>query len=282
MNIESQEAIFSERKIKENQAIKEWLKGLIDVEKVKPFILERLDLLNKRSNFVEDERQSIKYAEEIFNYRSKELNNSFSEEEKQIIRIGLIFSDIGKTGPMEAQAGQQDLIIRLFKIENIKDPKTPIESLIRDKFSESAEEDIRLFRMLGFDEKMPIEQLWRMHCRWSKEIIENDGVPKEAIPAVALHHILEGDNTDLIDKDGKFINQFGGSNDRFDRAEKLVVILDKYDAFKSRLGLPHAEAVKRVTKIIETNKEFKDDEEFKDLIKDLDLALKPDDSSTDK
>ena len=276
MHIDSSEEVITRGDITEKQTVKDWLSGLIDVEKVKPFIMERLDLLNTRSNFVEDERQSIKYADRLFEYYSaNHPDKLFTEQERRIVRIGLIFSDIGKTGPLKADALQQDLVIRLFKVENVQDPKITIGKLIRDKFPDSADEDINLLKDMGLSEEAPIERLWRLHSGWSKEIIENDGVPADAIPAVALHHILEGDNENLIDEKGKFKDGFGGSNGSFDRAEKLVVILDKYDAFISRRGFAHEESLKRVLKIVNGNKRFENDPEFLELIQDLGVALTP-------
>lgn len=272
-NNKNRQKVESERRL---EKILDWLKekNLLDVEKVRSSILERLDLLSVKSKFVDDEKTSIKYAEILFDfYREHKPKKVFSDEEKKIVELGIIFSDIGKSGPLEANREQQELIIRIFGIENVKNTEQVLEKIIREKFPNTAEEDLELLKQLGIDPIMlPIKDFWRLHSRWTKEIIEDDGVPHEAIPAAVLHHVFEGDNNYLMDEEGNYIGEFGGPNRRFDRVEKLVVILDKYDAFRSRLGLNHKEALDRIREIVKTSERFKDDSEFLELIEDVEIA----------
>ena len=264
--------------------VAEWLGEFLDVNKINPKILKRLELLNSLTNFVEEEKESIQYAKTIFNYYNESKPDAiFSKEEKDTVLIGLILAEIGKTGPVTANEFQQALIVRLFNISGVRDIKHPIRHFIETRFPETAERDIELSRERGLAPSMPIEQFWRLHSGWTLQIIEGDGVPEEDIPGAALHHILEGDNSNLLDEDGNFktlvINGVAqvpfGENRRFDRPEKLVVLLDKYVAFMKRIeGMTHGETIEKLRRILDRNERYKADPEFLELVEDLSRALK--------
>ena len=237
----------------EKPGVREWLGEFLNIEKVNPKIVKRLELLNSLTNFIEEEKESLGLAQKLFNYYEKEKpEKSFAKEEKDATLIGLILADIGKSGPPNASESQQALIIRIFGIEGVKDTKAPVRDFIEDKFSDTAERDIQLFRDLGLDPSIPIEKFWRLHSGWTLKIIEGDGIPEEDLPGAVLHHVLEGDNVDLIDEQGNYktlvvdgeVKLRFGENRRFDRPEKLVPLLDKYIAFLKRLsGKTHQEAI---------------------------------------
>lgn len=268
----------------EKPKVREWLGEILDVEKVNPGIIKRLELLNSLTNFIEEEKESLGLAQKLFDYYEKERpEEAFTREEKEETLIGLILADIGKSGPPNASESQQALIIRIFGIEGVTDIKAPVRDFIEDKFPDTAERDIQLFRDMGLDPDMPIDKFWRLHSGWTLKIIEGDGIPEEDLPGAVLHHVLEGDNVDLIDEEGNYqtLNVDGevklrfGENRRFDRPEKLVPLLDKYQARLTRLeNQTHQDAIEFLRNFLSRNERFKNDQEFLELIEDLNQALK--------
>src|SRR3989344_615486 len=269
---------------REKIQVEQWLKNLLDVDKINPAILKRLNLLSSITNFIEEEKETIQYADRVFSYyENKKSNRIFDKLEKDTVKVGLAFADIGKSGPASANESQQALIIRLYNIEGVRDIKDQIQHFIRTRFPETAERDIELFKEMGLDPLMPIEKFWRLHSGWTLQIIEGDGIPKENLPSAALHHILEGDNIELMDEQGNFktivdngeIKLRFGANASFDRAEKLVVLLDKYEAFLRRVaGMTHDSAIERLRQLLNKNQKYKNDPEFLELVDDVLVALK--------
>lgn len=263
--------------------VSEWLGEILNVAKINPRIIKRLELLNSMTNFIEEEKESLELAKKLFKYyETAKPEKIFTREEKDEVLIGLILADIGKSGPPNATESQQALIIRIFGVEGVKDLKTPVRDFIEDRFPDTAQRDIQLFRDIGLDPSMSIEKFWRLHSGWTLGIVEGDGIPEEDLPGAVLHHILEGDNVDLIDEEGNYktLNINGkvklrfGENRRFDRPEKLVPLLDKYEAILTRLeGKTHDDAISFLKKTLSKNERFKSDLEFIELIEDLDQAL---------
>ena len=59
----------------------------------------------------------------------------------------------------------------------------------------------------------------------------------------------------------------------FDRAEKLIILLDKYDAFRRRGKKEHKEAIELVRDKIRSNPNFTEDREFEELVNNLDAMI---------
>jgi hypothetical protein len=96
----------------------------------------------------------------------------------------------------------------------------------------------------------------------------------EAVPAAATHHILENVNPDsLVAADGRFTKYFG-RHASFERSEKLVILLDKYDAALRRGRRAHDQAIALLRDVIARNHRFAGDHEFLELIEDLDEVMK--------
>jgi hypothetical protein len=89
------------------------------------------------------------------------------------------------------------------------------------------------------------------------------------VPAAATHHILENVNPDsLVADDGRFTKYFG-KHASFERPEKLVILLDKYDAALRRGRCTHDQAIASLRDVIGRNHRFRGDREFLELIEDL-------------
>lgn len=247
----------------------------IDVKNINPNILRKLKLLNERTEIFKDEERSMHVARALFKHYEENMpDKTFTGQEQRIVLIGTMFTDIGKTGPRDATPEQEELILDIYGVENIIDPKKVILSqFINDNFSDDADERLKTLEEMGISSGITMREFYNLHAKWTLETISGDGVPPEAVAAAATHHMLEGINPEeIVGKDGRFTRYFG-DNVSFDRAEKLIIILDKYDAFRRRGKKEHKEAIELVRKVIKANPNFAEDKEFEDLLDNLDAML---------
>ena len=250
----------------------------LNMEKFNPNILRKLFLLNKRTEIFKDEERSVHVAHALFRYYEDKLpNERFTDEEKRTILIGTMFTDIGKTGPRDATPEQEEVILDIYNVENIIDPKKiTLAQFINDNFPEDADGRLTTLKEMGIDGGIKMREFYNLHVKWTFEIISGDGVPPEAVATAATHHMLEGINPEeIVGKDGRFTRYFG-DNVSFDRAEKLIIILDKYDAFRRRGKKEHKEAIELVRDKIRSNPNFAEDGEFEELLDNLDAMLSAD------
>jgi hypothetical protein len=246
-----------------------------DLERVRPSILDRMRLLAETTETVNDCERAVCIANEIFRHYdvSKPLER-FTALERRIVVIGTLFSDIGKSGPAGATKDGQQLVAEMFAVEGIIDEKTSVARFFEMFFPADAAYRTRRFRALGLDAEMTMRELWNLHSAWTLHILQGDGVPIEAVPAAATHHILENVNPDsLIAEDGHFTKYFG-KNASFERPEKLVILLDKYDAARRRGHRTHDQAIAFLREVIAKNHRFSGDHGFLELIEDLDEVMK--------
>jgi hypothetical protein len=246
-----------------------------DLERIRPSILARLRLLAETTETVNDCERAVRIANEVFRYYdvSKPLNR-FTALERRIVVIGTIFSDIGKSGPAEAALDGQKLVAEMFAVERIMDERTSVARFFEVYFPVDAAHRARRFGALGLDPAMTMRQFWNLHSAWTLHVLEGDGVPMEALPAAAAHHILENVNPDsLIAADGHFTKYFG-KHASFERPEKLVILLDKYDAAIRRGRCTHERAIASLREVIARSHRFRGDHGFLELIEDLDEVTK--------
>ncbi len=84
---------------------------------------------------------------------------------------------------------------------------------------------------------------------------------------------MEGVNPEaIIAPDGKFRRDFG-DNAAFDRQEKMIIILDHYDAEIRRSKKSHKEAIAAITDRANANPRFAEDQEFFALLKEFDTVF---------
>jgi hypothetical protein len=246
------------------------------LDQVTPALHARLQLLSSTTETVRDILNIVKNAHAIFRYyEAHKPEQRWSENEKQVVVIGSLFADIGKTGPLHADAAEQRLISEMFAVEGVRDPRQPVADFLRASFPHDAERRVQLFAGLGLDPEMPMRAFWNLHAGWTLEIVREGGVPEEAMAAAASHHLLDNVNPErIVGEDGRYSAAFG-ENLHFDRAEKLVILLDKYDALRRRSGSTHEQAVAWLRKRLGDHARSRDDAEFNTLLDDLDVATRP-------
>lgn len=244
-----------------------------DLKSLSPSILGRLELLAEHTATVADSERMASMASAVFrHHEATRPDEAFSDAERRIVVLGCLFSDIGKTGPVNADLGGQRLIAQMFAVEGVRDDTQSVARFLKGHFPEDASDRIRRFTELGLDPEITIRQFWNLHSTWTLQITEASRVPAETIAAAATHHLLDEVNPDaIVASDHTFTRSFG-DNASFDRAEKLIILLDKYDAVRRRGRQTHAHAIAWLRARVESNPRFHGDREFLSLIEDLDAV----------
>jgi hypothetical protein len=247
-----------------------------DLDSAKPLLVFRMRLLADLTETVDDSERMVSRAREVFRFHEAQRpDDAFTEVERRIVVLGCLLADIGKTGPSSADESGQRLVAEMFGVEGVLDDKQPVTRFFRTYFPADAEERTRRFVALGLEPAMSMREFWNLHSVWTLEILEAADIAPEVIAAAATHHLLENVNPqDIVAADGTFTRSFG-DNSTFDRAEKAIIVLDKYDALLRRAGRTHAQAITWLENRLENDATFRGDAEFLSLIADLDAALGP-------
>jgi hypothetical protein len=245
-----------------------------DLGSVKPVIIARMQLLAQHSETVSDSARMIARAWDIFrHYERAKPAEAFTEMERRIVVLGCLFSDIGKTGPVGASAAGQALIAEMFSVEGVRDETQSVAQFFVMYFPADAAERTRRFEALGLEPTLTMRQFWNLHSVWTLEIAESGGLPPEVIAAAATHHLLDNVNPGaIVAEDRRFSRSFG-DNANFDRAEKLIILLDKYDALLRRSRHTHEAAILWLRTRVDRSPDFRGDVELSTLISDLDRVL---------
>jgi hypothetical protein len=246
-----------------------------DLERVRPSILARMRLLAETTETLNDCERSVRIANDVFRYydASKPLKR-FTALERRIVVIGTLFSDVGKSGPAGAALDGQQLVADIFAVECGIDERTSVARFFELYFPADSGNRARRFGALGLDATMTMREFWNLHSAWTLHILQGDGVPMEAVPAAAMHHILENVNPDSLVSDSGHFSKYFGKHTSFERPEKLVILLDKYDAARRRGHCTHDQAIARLREVIAKNHRFCGDQGFLELIEDLDEVMK--------
>jgi hypothetical protein len=249
-----------------------------DVARLEPFLIQRLRLLEEYSPTVEDAERMAEQAFALFRYYEQQLPaRVFDADEKRVVILGCLFSDVGKTGPLGASPDTQRLVARMFSVEGVEDDGQTVRKFLRTHFTADADAYLLRFEALELDPEMSIRTFWNLHSKWTLEILQHTRIPREAVVAAATHHLLEDINPQqVVGDDGRFTQPFG-ENTAFDRAEKLVIVLDKYDAARRRGRLDHAGAIEWLRAHVQRHPKFGEDAELAMLISDVERLGQSDD-----
>jgi hypothetical protein len=247
----------------------------LDLSMLEPRIIDRMRLLAETTETIKDCQRIVGLAERMFRYYdAHKTSHRFTPIEQKTVVIGSLFSDIGKTGPAVADAAGQRLVTEMFSIERVPNEKMQVADFLRTYFPADAAERVARFTGMGLSTEMSMREFWNMHSAWTLHIIQDGGMPPEAVAAAATHHLLENVNPDAIVAHDMRFTRYFGDNDRVDRPEKLVILLDKYDAARRRAQRTHAQAITWLRGLVKKNRHFAADREFYELIDDLDVVLR--------
>lgn len=247
----------------------------LDLDDVAPAILERMRLLAETTETVRDCERAAELAEDVFrHYDAFKPRERFTARERSTVVIGSLFSDIGKSGPADAGLDGQRLVAEMFAVERARESAT-VRTFFDAHFRADAAERVQRFCVLGLDPDMSMRQFWNLHSVWSLQILRGDGVPPEVVAAAATHHLLENVNPHAMFAADSNLTKYLGHTASFGRPEKLVILLDKYDAARRRSHRTHQEAIAWLHQVIKTHPTFCNDRGFFSLIDDLDAAIEP-------
>lgn len=236
-------------------------------------VIERTQLLAEYSETAADAVRMAERAHEVFDlYERTRPSERFSAVEKRTVVLGCLFSDLGKTGPARADASAMRLIVEMFSVEGVSDDAQSVTTFFRTHFEADHEERIARFRALDLDPSMTIRQFWNLHSGWTLEVAEAAGLPMEAVAAAASHHLMDDVNPQaIVGDDQRFTRDFG-ENVAFDRVEKLIIVLDKYDAIRRRGRRTHEQAIEWLRDRVARHPRFHGDAELATLIGDVDVV----------
>lgn len=244
-----------------------------DLARADAALVDRVRVLEERGETFADAERMAAAAEAVFaHYERAHPDEAFTPSERRTVVLGCLFSDIGKTGPAHADAEGRALVADMFAVENVRDDTMSVARFFETFFPEDAKARHARFAALGLDPAMPIRAFWNLHGEWTLAIAESAGVPPEAVAAAATHHLLEDVNPQVIVGDDDRFTRAFGDNEAFDRAEKLVIVLDKYDALRRRAGRSHDEAIAWLRARLAKSARFHDDPVFARLVGDVDVA----------
>ena len=267
---------------KERDHVKELFEKLgLDVEKINPNIMRKLRLLDAKTPTFKDEEGSLQLARLLFEYYEEKFpDRIFTDQEQKTVLTGTMFTDIGKTGPRDATSEQEIVILDIYNTENVPDPdRITLLGFMLEYFPTDAEERLKTIEIITkISRDMTMREFYNLHSEWTLQIISGDGVPPEAVAAAAVHHMLEGINPEeIVGKDGRFTKYFG-ENTSFSRDDKLIIVLDHYDALRRRGKKSHKEAIELLKKKIKSNPNFTEDQEFDELVDNLDAMISGDEN----
>jgi hypothetical protein len=257
----------------------ECLRGLcadvgFDLDRADASLLDRMRLLADQTESVSDAERMVAIANAVFrHYDSEKPADAFNEAERRIVVLGCLFADVGKTGPRDASPADRTMIAAMFAVENVRDDTMPVARFFETYFASDAADRIARFSALGLAPSMTIREFWNHHGGWTLAIAEAAGLPVDCVAAAATHHLLENVNPDaIVGHDGRFTRDFG-ANVAFDRAEKLVIVIDKYDALRRRGKRTHEQACAWLRERVSMSQRFRGDHEFETLIADIEAVL---------
>ncbi|MDD5043441.1 MAG: hypothetical protein PHD51_02095 [Patescibacteria group bacterium] len=171
----------------------------------------------------------------------------------QKLEITALLHDIGKSGPADANSEERLFVAGVMfnnkKFTGMKE-LTIKEALKREKIKLSPSGG-SFFTRLGIDiGKEKMQEFWARHIYWTYDILKENKIlekgkskwlDEEIINTAASHHLLEGHNPAKINLE----EGHGGAAaiESIDRYQ-LLILVDKYQAFRERSSQTHEEAIK--------------------------------------
>lgn len=211
-----------------------------------PAVTERVDRLDEKTHTLKDEIRCVEYGRRI----AEALE--FNPAEWARFVGGTLLSDIGKTGPADALPEEQEYIAQLYARDRVANSKT-IRQYLKETSSGDAPVHEQVLARAGVLGDMPIRKLWESHVQWTFDILTASDLPADVILSASSHHLLEGINPgNILNREEGRFQAFGVSRE-FDRADILVILLDKYDAQILRANATHEEAVDYLRERLDTN-----------------------------
>jgi response regulator RpfG family c-di-GMP phosphodiesterase len=223
-------------------------------ESVREEIVSRLILLEKESKFNDDSRKIERGMENVLKlleerHAEQYPQMRFSQKQLAEARIAAILHDIGKSGPVEADAAEQEVIVKIFACENIDNPNQPVMEVAVEIFGTDRITEIEhLLAKRGISAQATMRQFWDQHAKWTHDILERypQGIDRHARIIAGSHHIDRGINPyNLPETEIPLTaNVIGTLEDYVEfLEERALIALDQYEAAIRRGGASHEKAL---------------------------------------
>lgn len=171
-----------------------------------------------------------------------------------------VLHDIGKSGPAGAEPSFSDAVQRLFVTPQkpfnpfaADRPRTIADFVAQQELPDAAEL-LTTLRHNGIDpETEPAIDFWRRHADWGYDILRQeigDDIDQEMVDIVGSHHLLEGKNPAKLDSE--HVPTEAHALETLELSGLLAAV-DKYQAFRDRSHLDHAETMRRLRTLFEGN-----------------------------
>jgi hypothetical protein len=165
-----------------------------------------------------------------------ELQSKLDAASKRDMSIAAYLHDIGKSGPVDASQDAQEAIVKLYAVENVKDPDQTIAETARANFSsEEAASILKRVGSCGIHSTDAMRAFWDRHGYWTRDILEaaSEDIPVRARVIAGSHHLDRG------------IDPYGFSSSEYvDMLEnRILMAVDKYQAAVARSQNTHHKAL---------------------------------------
>lgn len=251
-----------EKKIEDASYRKEVLKSLEQIglhELLDKDIIARLVLLEKGSKFNEYARRIERGMENVLDL----LETRYAKDHSGIIssngqrldgRRAAILHDIGKSGPVNATPKEQEVIIKIFACENIRNSNLLVSEAVRQNLrADQIKMAQSTLEKHGIGGEVTMREFWDKHAEWTHDILEHYpiGLSERTRIIACSHHIDRGISPcDLPESKIPLPAGIIGNLEEYLEAleGRLLIALDQYEASISRGGLSHEEALSQVRK----------------------------------
>jgi hypothetical protein len=219
-------------------------------------ITDRLVIIEENSKFNNDSRMVCEGFENVLNAIEISLGSKshLTSEQKLEGELAAFLHDIGKSGAAEADASGQIAVIRLFSEEGLRDQNQTVFDAVRNCFPDEYDNVIKNLAKSGVNGGMTMRQFYDKHAEWTHDILEKfqESVPERARVVAGSHHIDRGINPyhlseEEVPAESLLIGALEHYVDILE--EKILMVVDKYQASISRSNSPHERAMEFIRKI---------------------------------
>jgi hypothetical protein len=229
-------------------------------------IITRMTLLEEGSPFNEYSRKIERGMEKVLSLLEKRYAEKYSKvilskKQRSDGRVAAILHDIGKSGPVEAIPEDQEIIIKIFAREKIRNSGMPLSEAVAEIFGENQSEAIlQTLKKYNIAGEITMRDFWDLHAQWTHDILEcyPQGLNEHTRVIAGSHHIDRGiDPYKLLEAEVPLAARLIGSLEEYMEAleGRALIALDQYEAATNRGGLSHKEALSQVRQRVVKHKE---------------------------
>jgi len=222
-------------------------------ENVSESVAQRLSYL---SVSVDSRNAHFQDALEISEIIDDLLPEELDETQANELRLASLVHDIGKSGPEEATADEQQAFVEIFNldfpygelVDGLSVNEMPLEKALLFKVLAgelAADRAIELIDLIlaasqrqkvksietKITKKTPMGSVWSAHSYWTYAVLLETDLPETLVETAASHHLLEGHDPARVG---------------LERVTSSIISLelaDKYQAYRKRNGKTHVETV---------------------------------------